>query len=91
MSLSGVNVAITTGKAMDLLSQRLITRYGISDIRVESGGKEYVKPVMNIQIRSDGPFTEHSRRLVEYEIHKVNERYRTNIHAKYSLRKQDKK
>jgi hypothetical protein len=40
LSLSGVNAAVASGKAVELLRQRLVGRYGISDISVHPGGRE---------------------------------------------------
>jgi hypothetical protein len=83
LSLSGVNAAVASGKAVELLRQRLIGRYGISDIRVHSGGREVDNLIIAIQIETYEPVADHARRLIEYEIHSVNERYRTNIHPIY--------
>ncbi len=86
VSLFGVNAALASGKAVELLRQRLVGRYGISDIRVHSGGRECDKPDINIQIQTYEPVTDHARRFIEYEIHLVNERYRTDIHPVYFSR-----
>jgi hypothetical protein len=86
VSLFGVNAAIASGKAEDLLRQRLVGRYGISDIRVHPIGRECDRPTIDIQIQTHEPVTDHARRLIEYEIRLVDERYGTNIHPMYSSR-----
>jgi hypothetical protein len=83
MNLSGVNAAVASGKALELLRQRLVGRHGISDIRVLPGGREVDNPIITIQIETDEPVADRARRLIEYEIHSVNERYSTNIHPIY--------
>jgi hypothetical protein len=90
MSLSSVNAAVASGKAVELLRRRLGGHYGISDISVDSGGRECDKLEINIRIQTSEPVTDHARRLfehaIEYEIHLVNGRYRTNIRPMYSFR-----
>jgi hypothetical protein len=86
MNLSGVDAAVASGKAVELLRQRLVGRYGISDIRVRPGGRGADSPIITIQIETHEPVADHARRLIEYEIHLANDRYRTNIHPIYSSR-----
>ena len=79
MSLSAMNAAAASGKAVELLRQGLVGRYGISDITVHSGGQDPRQPEFSLQVESYEPLTDQTRLLVQHQNRIVNGRFGTNI------------